>query len=39
MKNAEMDIVLFGRSDIITTSTEEECEESGAFCEPGTVGM
>lgn len=36
MKNAEMDIVLFNRNDIITTSTEEEEEDE---CFPGTPGM
>ena len=37
MKNAEMDIVLFNRNDIITTSNEEEEEEEG--CIPGALGM
>lgn len=36
MKFAEMDIVLFNRNDIVTTSEEEE-EELG--CIPHVVGM
>ncbi len=35
MRNAEMDIVLFNRNDVITTSLEEEEEE----CIFGAVGM